>query len=62
VERVCIFSVSSYAIPLLTPASVVGDESPMPPVGANEDEEAILLQNEPYVDGPVKADYGYNIK
>ncbi|EHK96989.1 putative acetyltransferase [Glarea lozoyensis 74030] len=34
----------------------------MPPVGANEEEEAVLLQNEPYVDGPVKADYGFNIR
>jgi hypothetical protein len=54
--------VSSHTIPLLTSPSVVGDKSPMPPVGANEDEVAMVLQNEPYVDGPVKADYGYNIR
>jgi hypothetical protein len=42
--------------------SVVDDRSPLPPPGANEEEEALLLQDEPYIDGPIKVDYGTNLR
>lgn len=42
--------------------SIVDNKSPLPPPGASEDEDMTLLQDEPYVDGPVKVDYGTNLK
>ncbi|KAF4634214.1 hypothetical protein G7Y89_g3884 [Cudoniella acicularis] len=41
---------------------VVDDESPLPPPGATEEEEFELLQDEPYVEGPIKVDYGTQIR
>jgi hypothetical protein len=40
---------------------VTGDGSPLPPPGANEEEDAIILKDEPFVDVPIKIDYGYNV-
>jgi hypothetical protein len=34
----------------------------MPPPGATEEEDAILLQDEVYIDGPIKVDYGTNLR
>ncbi|TAQ87859.1 hypothetical protein B7494_g3821 [Chlorociboria aeruginascens] len=41
---------------------VVNDKSPLPPRGPTEEEDDILLQDEPYIDSPIKADYGINIR
>jgi len=42
--------------------SIINDESPLPSPAATEAEDAILLQGEPYIDGPVKVDYGTNLR
>jgi hypothetical protein len=34
----------------------------LPPVGANEEEEAIAFRDDPYIEGPIKIDYGTNLK
>lgn len=47
---------------VLTSDSVVDNKSPLPPPGANDEEEFKLLQNEPYIDGPIKVDYGTNLR
>lgn len=47
---------------ILTRDSVVGDKSPIPPPGKSEDEDALILQDYPYIDGPVKVDYGTNLR
>ena len=47
---------------LLTNSSILDDESPLPSSAATEEEDAFLLQDEPFVDGPVKIDYGFNIR
>ncbi|KAG0647552.1 acetyltransferase [Hyphodiscus hymeniophilus] len=38
------------------------DKSPIPAAGASEEEDAILLQDEAYIDGPIKVDYGTNLR
>jgi hypothetical protein len=42
--------------------SVVSDKSPLPPVGKTEIEEFKILEDEPYIDSPIKVDYGTNVK
>jgi hypothetical protein len=42
--------------------SVVDDKSPLPPPADTEEEDEILLQDEPYIDGPIKVDYGTNLR
>lgn len=41
---------------------VINDKSPLPPVGATEEEEFEILQNEPYIEGPIKVDYGTRLR
>lgn len=43
------------------PASVVDDGSPLP-LPAADGEEEDNLNEEPYIDGPIKVDYGTNLK
>jgi hypothetical protein len=43
-------------------SSVLDDKTPLPPPGATEDEDAKLLQGEAYIDGPIKVDYGTNLR
>ncbi|KAE9378825.1 hypothetical protein N431DRAFT_433878 [Stipitochalara longipes BDJ] len=38
---------------------ICGDETPLPPPAATEAEDELLLQDEPYVQGPITLDYGY---
>ncbi|TVY68741.1 putative acetyltransferase [Lachnellula suecica] len=38
------------------------DKTPLPPPGASEEEDDLLLRDEEYVEGPVKLDYGYNVR
>lgn len=42
--------------------SVTQDNSPLPPPASTEEEDILLLQNEPYIYGPLTVDYGYNLK
>jgi hypothetical protein len=46
----------------LTCDSIIDDKTPLPPPGNSEEEEAVALQNFPYIDGPVKVDYGTNLR
>jgi acetyltransferase-like isoleucine patch superfamily enzyme len=41
---------------------VVDDKSPIPPPGKAEEEDAIILQDYPYIDGPIKVDYGTHLR
>lgn len=41
---------------------VIDNKSPLPPAGASDEEDALLLQDEPYIDGPIKVDYGTNLR
>jgi len=41
---------------------ILDDKSPLPAPGATEEEDAIILQDYAYIDGPVKADYGTNLR
>ncbi|PQE08200.1 hypothetical protein CJF32_00010290 [Rutstroemia sp. NJR-2017a WRK4] len=41
---------------------VVDDKTPLPPPGATEAEDFKILQDEPYIDGPVAVDYGVNLR
>lgn len=45
----------------LTRDSIANDKSPHPPPAATEAEDEILLEDEPFVEGPIKCDYGYNV-
>lgn len=42
--------------------SIIDDKSLLPPPGATEEEDAELLKDEAYIDGPVKVDYGTNLR
>lgn len=42
--------------------SILDDKTPLPPVGATDEEEALALEDYPYIDGPIKVDYGINLK
>jgi len=50
-----------FEIPNIT-YSIVDDKSPIPPPGKTEDEDAVILKDEPYIDGPIKVDYGTNLR
>ncbi|KAK4442699.1 putative acetyltransferase [Podospora aff. communis PSN243] len=41
---------------------LVVDETPLPPVAATKEEDDDLLVNYPWVDGPIKMDYGFNVR
>ncbi|KAK3367994.1 galactoside O-acetyltransferase [Podospora didyma] len=42
--------------------AVVRDTTPLPPVAATPEEDEDLFVDAPWVDGPFKADYGFNLK
>ncbi|RFN52741.1 acetyltransferase [Fusarium flagelliforme] len=41
---------------------VTNDERPLPPPAATEDEEDVVLHEYPWVEAPIKIDYGTNVK
>jgi len=41
---------------------VIDDKTPMPPPGATDAEEALLFEDDAYIDGPIKVDYGTNLR
>lgn len=42
--------------------SVVNDKTPLPPVAATEEEDEALFNADAYIDGPIKVDYGTNLR
>lgn len=41
---------------------VIDDKTPLPTPAATEEEDDILLQDFPYIDAPIKVDYGTNLR
>ncbi|KAH6604209.1 WbbJ Acetyltransferase (isoleucine patch superfamily) [Trichoderma cornu-damae] len=41
---------------------ITRDNSPLPPKAASEEEDEALLEDYPWVEGPLKMDYGYNVE
>ncbi|RMJ22461.1 hypothetical protein PHISP_06674 [Aspergillus sp. HF37] len=41
---------------------VVDDQTPLPPPRQDPDEDEELLEDEPWVEAPVRVDYGFNVK
>ena len=41
---------------------LVVDETPLPPVAATAEEDEDLFVDCPWVDGPIKMDYGFNVR
>ncbi|CZT48646.1 related to maltose O-acetyltransferase [Rhynchosporium secalis] len=41
---------------------IIDDKTPLPAPGATEVEEASLFENDAYIDGPIKVDYGTNLR
>jgi hypothetical protein len=37
------------------------DKTPLPPAAATPEEDEDLFSDFPWVDGPIKMDYGYNV-
>jgi len=42
--------------------SVVSDETPLPPPATTEEEDSALFTDDPWIDGPIKVDYGTNLR
>lgn len=38
------------------------DDTPIPPEAPTPEEDSDLLEDYPYVDGPIKVDYGFNVR
>lgn len=51
-----------YLLTLLYHFSIINDKSSLLPPAASLEEDEELLADEPFIDGPVKMDYGYNVK
>jgi len=47
---------------LLTGHSIVNDKTALPPESATRDDDDAQLQDHPWVHGPIRMDYGYNVK
>ncbi|KAI8179106.1 galactoside O-acetyltransferase [Colletotrichum sp. SAR 10_65] len=41
---------------------ILRDPSPLPEPGATAEEDEEVLADEPWIDGPVRMDYGYNVR
>ncbi len=42
--------------------SIVNDKTPLPPPAVTLEEDEARLQDYPWIEGPVRMDYGYNVK
>lgn len=42
--------------------SIQNDASPLPPLAATPEDDEDLFKDEVWCDGPIKMDYGYNVK
>lgn len=54
----------SYVFDLVTDSkcSITNSDRPLPPPGAGEEEEDAVLHEYPWIDRPIRMDYGYNVK
>lgn len=43
-------------------SSITEDTTPLPPVKENPEEDDALFENEPWVETPIRMDYGFNVK
>jgi len=41
---------------------LIVDDDPLPPAAATPEQDDDLLADYPWVDGPIKMDYGYNVR
>ncbi|TVY38570.1 putative acetyltransferase [Lachnellula occidentalis] len=41
--------------------NVTNDDTPLPARGASVEEDDVILKDEPWVDAPIKIDYGFNV-
>ncbi|TVY55949.1 hypothetical protein LCER1_G003445, partial [Lachnellula cervina] len=41
--------------------NVTNDDTPLPAPGASVEEDDAILKDEPWVDAPIKVDYGFNV-
>ncbi|GME30175.1 Acetyltransferase [Neofusicoccum parvum] len=41
---------------------ITGDTTPLPPPASTPEKDDKLLENEPWVEGPIRIDYGFNVK
>jgi hypothetical protein len=46
----------------LTIHSVVNNKRPLPPEASKEDEDELLFADDPWIDSPIKVDYGINLR
>jgi hypothetical protein len=60
-ERVSSYLNTGNFSDTVTHDRICGDQTPLPPPAATEADDEILLQDEPFVEGPIKFDYGYNV-
>lgn len=54
--------VRSYICSRLISCSIIADDSPLPPPASTEEEDDALLANEPWVEPPIRIDYGTNVR
>ena len=47
---------------VLTLSSVVNDQRPLPPKAVTAEEDVKLFADDPWIDGPIKVDYGTNLR
>jgi acetyltransferase-like isoleucine patch superfamily enzyme len=46
----------------LTIPSIVNDDRPLPPKAPAENEDELLFADDPWIDSPIKVDYGINLR
>ncbi len=46
----------------LTIHSVVNDDGPLPPKASTEEDDELLFADDPWIDSPIKVDYGINLR
>lgn len=61
-DHPCISTVYTQANPLNYRLSIAEDTRPLPPQLDDPVADEELFKNEPWVEAPVKADYGFNVK
>lgn len=47
---------------MLTLPSIINDKTPLPPKAATPEEDSALFRDDAYIDGPIKVDYGVNMR
>jgi hypothetical protein len=57
-----VLTIVPYCFVMLTHLSVINDKSPLPPPAATAEEDMKLFDDDPWIDGPIKADYGTNLR